>query len=203
MLSNSIHVAYLSNMIFLKIPRYARGPSSLIIIPKSAKGICSCFLFLIKLLSNRLQNSFHCLLNINSMCHWLNNCALRKRVCYRSLASSQNAGGAKLLRLANGISSSIVAGQFMKIFQDEVDSMKAEEAVYCALHEQGEYPTIQHHYKILGFPFSEYSCSMEIQTVVNLLTALLSRADEASTSRAYPVHVFEKVCIQCSRILPS
>jgi hypothetical protein len=124
-------------------------------------------------------------------------------VCYRSLASSQNAGGAKLLQLANGISSSIVAGQFMKVFQDEVDSMKAEEAVYCALHEQGEYPTIQHHYKILGFPFSEYSCSMEAQMVVNLLIALLSRADEDVIVRAYSEHVFEKVWTLCFMILPS
>jgi hypothetical protein len=124
-------------------------------------------------------------------------------VCYRSLASSQNAGGAKLLQLANGISSSIVAGQFMKVFQDEVDSMKAEEAVYCALHEQGEYPTIRHHYKILRFPFSEYSCSMEAQMVVTLLIALLSRVDEKSTTRAYPEHIFEKVCTLCFSILPS
>jgi hypothetical protein len=119
------------------------------------------------------------------------------------VASSQNASGAKLLHLANGISSSIVAGQFMKVFQDEVDSMKAERAVYCALHEQGEYPIIQHHYKILGFPFSEYSCSMEAQMVVNLLTALLSRVDEKHTTRAFPEHVFEKVCALCFSIFPS
>jgi hypothetical protein len=124
-------------------------------------------------------------------------------VCYRSLASSQNAGGAKLLQLANGISSSIVAGQFMKVFQDEVDSMKAEEAVYCALHEQGEYPTIQHHYKILGFPFSEYSCSMEAQTVVNLLTTLLSKADEDYAYTGVRRSVIEKVCTLWFRILPS
>jgi hypothetical protein len=123
-------------------------------------------------------------------------------VCYRSLASSQNAGGAKLLQLANGISSSIVAGQFMEAFQDEVDSMKAEEAVYCALHEQGEYPTIRHHYKILGFPFSEYSCSMEAQMVVNLLTVLLSKADDNDTG-PWKQDVVKKVCTLCLRILPS
>jgi hypothetical protein len=124
-------------------------------------------------------------------------------MCYRSLASSQNTGGAKLLHSANGISSSIVAGQFMKVFQDEVDSIKAEEAVYCALHEQGEYPTIRHHYTILGFPFSEYSCSMEAQMVVNLLTTLLSKADEDKAYKGVRWHVFEKVCTLWFRILPS
>jgi hypothetical protein len=117
------------------------------------------------------------------------------------VASSQNAGGAKLWHLASAISSSIVAGQVMKVFQDEVDSMKPEQAVYCTLHEQGEYPTIQHHHKILGFPFSQDSCSMEAQMVVNLVTALLSRADEGSTG-PYKDHVFEKVCKICFRILP-
>jgi hypothetical protein len=124
-------------------------------------------------------------------------------VCYRSLASSQNAGGAKLLQLADSISSSIVAGQFMNVFQDEVDSMKAEKAVYCALHEQGEYPTIRHHYKILRFPFSEYSCSMEAQMVVTLLTALLSKADERTTGGTLQDYLFEMVCTLCFRILPS
>jgi hypothetical protein len=119
------------------------------------------------------------------------------------VASSQNAGGAKLLQLADGVSSAIVAGQFMKVFQDELDSMKAEEAVYCALHEQGEYPTIQHHYKILGFPFSQYSCSMEAQMVVNLLTALLSEADEFPIVIGFQEPVYEKVCTLCLGILPS
>jgi hypothetical protein len=91
----------------------------------------------------------------------------------------------------------------MKVFQDEVDSMKAEGAVYCALHKQGEYPTIRHHYKILGFPFSEYSCSMEAQTVVNLLTALLSKADEGFTGTFYPNSLYEEVCTLCFSILPS
>jgi hypothetical protein len=108
------------------------------------------------------------------------------------VAISQNTGGTKLLHLANGISSSIVAGQFMNVFQDEVDSMKAEKAVYCALHEQGEYPTIQHHYTIFGFPFSQYSCSMEAQMVVNVLTALLSRADEDQSRLFYTPNAFEK-----------
>jgi hypothetical protein len=188
-------------MIFLKIARYARGPSSLTIIPKSAKGIFSCFPF-IKPLSIRLQNLFQCLLNINSMCHCFNNCVFCKLVCYRSLASSKNAGGAKLLQLANGISSSIAAGQFMTVFQDEVDSMKGEGAVYCALHEQGEYPTIRHHYKILGFPFSEYSCAMEAQTVVNLLAALLSRVD-ADSDGPYREYIVSRVCTLCFSILHS
>jgi hypothetical protein len=113
-------------------------------------------------------------------------------VYYRSVASSQNAGGTKLWQLANGISSSIVAGQFMKVFQDEVDPMKPEKAVYCALHEQGEYPTIQHHYMILGFPFSQYSCSTEAQMVVNLLTTLLSKIN-GEHAEQYQVHVVEKV----------
>jgi hypothetical protein len=118
------------------------------------------------------------------------------------VASSQNAGCAKLLHLANGISSSIVAGQFLKVFQDEVDSMKAEKAVYCALHEQGEYPTIQHHYKILGFPFSEYSCSMEARMVVNLLEVLFSKANK-DWSEPGQEHVVEKVCTLCIRICRS
>jgi hypothetical protein len=118
------------------------------------------------------------------------------------VARSQNAGGAKLLHLANAISSSTVAGQFMKVFQDELDSMKAEEVVCCALHEQGEYPSIRHHYTILGFPFSEYSCSMEAQMVVNLLTTLLSKADEADNGLFYRVDVFETVCTLFFSILP-
>jgi hypothetical protein len=123
-------------------------------------------------------------------------------VYYRLVASSQNSGGAKLWHLANRISSSVVAGQFMKVFQNEVDSMKPEKAVYCALHEQGEYPTIQHHYTIIGFPFSEYSCSMEAQVVVNLLTALLSRVD-AQTLILYQGRALEKVWTLCFSILPS
>jgi hypothetical protein len=118
------------------------------------------------------------------------------------VAISQNAGGAKLWRMANAISSSIMAGQFMEVFQDEVDSMKPEKVVYCALHEQGEYPTIQHHYKILGFPFSEYSCSKEAQLVVNLLTALLSKADGDNTGLSRE-HAVEKVYTLCFSILPS
>jgi hypothetical protein len=118
------------------------------------------------------------------------------------VASSQNTTGAKLWQLANGISSSIVAGEFMKVFLDEVDSMKAEKAVYCALHEQGEYPTIRHHYKILGFPFSEYSCPMEAQMVVTLLTALLSNVDQGNTRHLYRNDVFEKVCTLCFSIMP-
>jgi hypothetical protein len=90
----------------------------------------------------------------------------------------------------------------MKVFQDEVDSMKPEKAIYCTLHEQGQYPTIQHHYKIYGFPFSQYSCSMEAQMVVNLLTTLLSKADEGYTGQCEE-HVFEQVCTRCLSILPS
>jgi hypothetical protein len=124
-------------------------------------------------------------------------------MCYRSVAISLNAGGAKLWQFANGMSSTIVAGQFMKVFQDEVNSMMPEKAVYCALHEQGEYPTIQHHYTILGFPFSQYSCSMEAQMVVNLLTALLSTADKGLKGMSYRRHVFEKVFTLCFSIFPS
>jgi hypothetical protein len=118
------------------------------------------------------------------------------------VAGPQNAGAARLWYFANGISSSVVAEQFMEVFQDEVESMNPEKAVYCALHEQGEYPTIRHHYKILGFPFSEYSCSMEAQTVANLLTALLSKAHEDDTG-PYRGHAVEEVCTLCFSILPS
>jgi hypothetical protein len=123
-------------------------------------------------------------------------------VYYRSVASSQNAGGTKLWKFAKGISCSIVAGQFMTVFQDEVGSMKPEKAVYCAIHEQGEYPTIRHHYKILGFPFSQYSCSMEAQMVVNMLTALLSKVDDDDTG-PWRQDVVEKVCALCFCMLPS
>jgi hypothetical protein len=137
------------------------------------------------------------------MCYPLNTpVQMWKCVSPRSVASLLNAGGTKLLHLANGVSSSIVAGQFMKVFQDEVDSMKAEKVVYCALHEQGEYPTIRHHYKILGFPFSEHSCSMEAQIVVTLLTTLLSTANSGFTGRFHKREV-EKVHALCFSVPPS
>jgi hypothetical protein len=104
--------------------------------------------------------------------------------------------------MANRIEIQGVAGRFIEVFQYELDSMKPEEPVYCALHEQGEYPTIRHHYKILGFPFSEYSCSKEAQMVVNLLTALLSKADEGHTG-PLKEQVFEKVCTPYFSVLPS
>jgi hypothetical protein len=45
------------------------------------------------------------------------------------MASTLNTGGAKLLNSANAVSSSILAGQFIQIFQNEAESMKPEKVV--------------------------------------------------------------------------
>src|SRR5882757_1965811 len=53
--------------------------------------------------------------------------------------------------------------------------MKAEKTMYCVLHEQDEFLKVEHHHKILGFPFSQYSCPRETELVVSLIKALLSQ----------------------------
>jgi hypothetical protein len=69
------------------------------------------------------------------------------------------------------------AGQFMEVLLDEVGSIKLKESIYCVLHKEDEYPNIQHHHKIRGFPFSHYSCPRESQLVMSLINALLSGLD--------------------------
>jgi len=89
----------------------------------------------------------------------------------------------------------------VEVFQDEADLMKAEKTMYCVLHEQDEFLKVQHHHKILGFPFSQYSCPRETELVVSLLKALLSHYGTASSQREIRPAVY-KVHILCLTIPP-
>jgi hypothetical protein len=100
------------------------------------------------------------------------------------------------------MSSSKLSGQFMEVFLEEADLIKAERVgEYCALHEQDVPPNIQHPPEILGFRFSQCFCPSRTQMVVTLLEALLSRVDEGE-SGPYRRDVTKKVCTLSFRILP-
>ena len=118
------------------------------------------------------------------------------------MASTLNAGGAMLWHSANGLSSSTLAGQFMEVFQDEADLMKPEKAIHCVLHEQDEFLKVQHHHKILGFRFSQYSCPRETELVVSLLQALLSEFNRTAPYVSLWLPVSNKVHILCLTISP-
>jgi len=97
---------------------------------------------------------------------------LCRQVCFRSIATALNTLGARLLHATNTISSSTLAGQFMEVFQNEAGSMKPEKAIYCVLHQQDEFPHLQHHHKLFGFPFSQHTCPRETQLAVSPFKAL-------------------------------
>jgi len=52
--------------------------------------------------------------------------------------------------------------------------MKPGKALYCVLHQQGEFPYLQYHHKLFGFSFSQHTCPRETQLVVSLFKASLS-----------------------------
>jgi hypothetical protein len=93
----------------------------------------------------------------------------------RSVAGVLNATGARLRHSICALSSAKLAGQFMEVLQDEASSMNPEKATHCVLHQQDELGNFQHHEKLFGFPFSQDSCPGEVQLVVSLFKALLSR----------------------------
>jgi len=94
-------------------------------------------------------------------------------VSSRSIAAALNTLGARLLHATNTISSSSLAGQFIEVFQNEAGSMKPGKAIYCVLHQQDEFPHLQHHHQLFGFSFSQHTCPRETQLVVSLFKASL------------------------------
>ena len=105
-----------------------------------------------------------CLFGLGCLC---------RQVCSRSIATMLNTLGARLLHATNTISSSMLASQFMEVIQNEAGSMKPEKAIYCVLHQQDEFPYLQHHHKLFGFSFSQHTCPRETELVVSLFKALL------------------------------
>jgi len=51
--------------------------------------------------------------------------------------------------------------------------MKPGKAIYCVLHQQDEFPHLQHHNKLFGFSFSQHTCPRENQLVMSLFKASL------------------------------
>ena len=90
----------------------------------------------------------------------------------------------------------------MEEFLDQVDPIKFERAVFCVLHQEDTHPEVRHHHKILGFPFMQYSCPRETQLVMSLLTALLSRLDEASIGPSFRWTLMDKVHLYFFTISP-
>jgi hypothetical protein len=110
---------------------------------------------------------------------------------YRSVACTLNNSGVRLWQSANGISSSTVAGQFMEVFQGEVDSMKPVKTIQCSLYELN----IPHRHQILGFSVSQHSCPEGTQLVASLLKTLFSAFDEENTRVPQQSSLIKKVHI--------
>jgi hypothetical protein len=121
-------------------------------------------------------------------------------MCHRSVAYTINAGGVKVWQSASATSSSTLAGQFMETFQDEVDSMKVEKALHCALYGQDEHLNPQHCHNIICFSLSPYSCPEGIQLVTTLLKTLLSKVDERNTQTGFRRSLTDQVHICCFAI---
>jgi hypothetical protein len=96
---------------------------------------------------------------------------------YRSVACTLNASGVRLWKSANAISSSTVAGQFMEVFQGELDSMKPVKAIQSSLYES----KIPHRHQITGFSLAQYPCPEGTKLVTSLLKALLWNLKEEYT----------------------
>jgi hypothetical protein len=118
-----------------------------------------------------------------------------------------NAGGAKLLNLANAISGATLAGRFSDTLLKDLESMGPGNTICHVFPRGDEYPNPQHHPKLFGYPLSRSSCPRETQLVVKLLDGLLSQLANRESLFFIGIRFqlgdstqewLSKVCVSCS-----